>query len=516
MNLRWRLTLLYTALLLLALLGVGTLALLTMRQNLLRSVDAELSRVSEQVRSLNPGLLGRALPGGNPSLDAVLPDNFSLQEVGPLYPEYAMQLDWFPGLSLEQLQGLPAAELLPRRVILDQARLAPGAVFPLGAAELQALQESATRRYLTTLEVSDAAGQRPYRALLLLGSYSSAAPLDTLGGFSSGAVFIVATDLSATLGTLDNLRSILFVLGLLGVGIGGAAAYWLVGQALSPLRRVQRAAENISGQSLGLRVPVPETRDEVQALAASINEMLSRLETSFELQRRFTSDASHELRTPVTAISGHAGYLLRRTALEDSQRESIEIIRRESERLSGLITSLLELARSDGGALQLRREPVLTLPFLQDIAREFAPIAQAQGAAVLVGGEDLILEADADRLTQVMLNVVHNALKAGSTEVRLSSRALDGAEGGEVEFTVRDDGPGIPAEHLGNLFERFYRVEESRSRDAGGSGLGLAIVKGIVEAHGGHIELHSVVGQGTTVTIRLPRGELPGPDDDVA
>ena len=145
------------------------------------------------------------------------------------------------------------------------------------------------------------------------------------------------------------------------------------------------------------------------------------------------------------------------------------------------------------------------------------PLAQAQNAALHVSGSDDALEGDPDRLKQVIINLVSNALKAGATQVELSSR-LDTGEHGEegVRLSVKDDGPGIAPEHLEKVFERFYRVEESRSRDQGGAGLGLAIARTIVDAHGGQIWFESEVGRGTTVHVWLPRGQLALVDDDVA
>ncbi len=269
------------------------------------------------------------------------------------------------------------------------------------------------------------------------------------------------------------MRSLMLVLFVGGLIISSVGAYLLSGQALRPLRQVQRAAEQIGGQTLSARVPEPETRDEVQALALALNRMLERLEGSFEAQRRFTSDASHELRTPVTAISGHASYLLRRTNPNEGQRESLGIIRSEAERLTNLISSLLELARSDGGVMPLRRQPVLPRLLLGDIARELQPLAQAQNAALHVSGSDDALEGDPDRLKQVIINLVSNALKAGAAQVELSSR-LDTGEHGEegVRLSVKDDGPGIAPEHLEKVFERFYRVRRIAQPRSGRRGAG--------------------------------------------
>jgi len=179
--------------------------------------------------------------------------------------------------------------------------------------------------------------------------------------------------------------------------------------------------------------------------------------------------------------------------------------------------------------LQLRRQPVLSLLLMQDVARELRPLAQAQNTVLEASGQDVTFEGDPDRIKQVIINLVSNALKVGATTIRLSSAPETGpntlgsgmAEKGQkgqsgVRLWVQDDGPGIAQEHLAKLFDRFYRVEESRARDKGGAGLGLAIVKSIVDAHQGTIWIESVVGEGSTVNVWLPLGNLPDLDDDVA
>ncbi len=321
----------------------------------------------------------------------------------------------------------------------------------------------------------------------------------------TGAIIYLGRDLVREDQTLLAIRNIMLLIGLFSLlGLGGAA-YYLAGRALMPLRQVRKAAAGITGKTLGQRVPLPDTRDEVAALALTLNKMLDRLEGSFETQRRFTSDASHELRTPITAIGGHAGYLLRRTNPTEQQSESLNIIKNESLRLGNLVASLLELARADGGAVPLELQTMQAQAFLGDVAKEMRPIAQ--NATLEVTGEEISLLADPNRLRQVFINLIANALKAGSSRVVLQ---VDHAQEG-AHFMIADNGPGIAPEHLSKLFDRFYRVEESRSRDAGGSGLGLAIVKTIVDAHGGMIWVESEVGVGTQVHLVLPLEEEASP-----
>ncbi|WP_417323656.1 sensor histidine kinase [Deinococcus multiflagellatus] len=395
----------------------------------------------------------------------------------------------------------------------------------LSDSELERLINSPDGRLTLNRMVSVPANSQPVlmRLLVVLGPLRPPAPQEgeaeaEQGGASPAGPFsldapddesvslvYVARDLSTVQKLLEQLQNVVLVLFLAGLLTAGTGAYALAGQALQPLRRVQRAAERIGGQNLTERVPVPRTGDEVESLAMALNAMLGRLEGSFEAQRRFTSDASHELRTPVTAISGHASYLLRRTNPSGQQAESLRIIQRESERLTNLIASLLQLARSDSGALVITREPILAALFLFEITQELAPLAQAQGTALRTEGEDVTFEGDPDRLKQVLINLVSNALKAGAQTITLRSARL----ADEVRLSVQDDGPGIPADQLERLFDRFYRLEDSRSRDQGGAGLGLSIARGIVDAHGGRIWLESEPGAGTTAHVQLPIGNVP-------
>jgi signal transduction histidine kinase len=530
LTLRWRLTLLYTALLAFLLGLVAVAALLLMQRSLLGNVDSAISDSYRQFTSLVNQLgLDNPQSASQRDVDGLLP------RARVLFPNDVIQIedlvfydrDWLiqalgPAGTAEQRRE----NLTYVRRLMDSRRQVVAGLLPtqplrLSDAELTQLVESPGGRITLTREIQNAFGAQAdtpttYRVQVTLGpvqlDLSPTDPLALNAPPPSFAITYVGRSLAGvhdTVSTLQSVLALLFVTGLLMAGVG---AYVLAGQALRPLRQVRQAAERIGGQTLTERVPVPQTHDEVEALAGSLNAMLDRLESSFEAQRRFTSDASHELRTPVTAISGHASYLLRRTQPTGQQRESLGIIVRESERLTNLIASLLQLARSDSGVVNLTRQPVFSGLFLGEVARELAPLASGQNTALTAAGPDIPFEGDPDRLKQVIINLVGNALKAGAQNVTMSSSAEE--DGREVRLSVRDDGPGIPAEHLARLFDRFYRVEDSRSRDQGGAGLGLSIARSIVDAHGGRIWLESEVGRGTTAHVQLPVGNVPVLDDD--
>jgi len=540
MTLRGRLTLFYTALLAALLMVVAVAALALMQNSLIDDVDRDLASTYEQFTQLaeqlkpdltcavggaGSGLPGLGCTGASGEADA-LPQ---LSTTRYLFPDTGIQIERLPLYDRGTLQQALAAagDGAGRQALFQNLRqmAASQQTRPIGFAtpvqltdeELTRLIRSPEQRLIVGRQITDPYKKvsLPWRFLVVLGpvKLEPASALVPGQPRESFALAYFGRDLSPVNFTLAQLRRVILGLFLVGLITAAVGAYLLAGQALRPLRQVRQAAERIGGQNLGERVPVPGTGDEVQALAQALNAMLGRLEASFEAQRRFTSDASHELRTPVTAISGHAGYLLRRTSPNEQQRESLTIIRKESERLTNLIANLLELARSDSGALTLTRQPILAGLFLGEVAREFAPLAQAQGTELRVAGEDVTFEGDPDRLKQVIINLVSNALKAGAGHITLLSSTE--TNGQEIRLSVQDDGPGIPAEHLSRLFDRFYRVEDSRSRDQGGAGLGLSIVKGIVDAHGGRIWLESEVGKGTTAHVQLPVGNVPELDGDV-
>ncbi len=313
------------------------------------------------------------------------------------------------------------------------------------------------------------------------------------------AVTFVGVPSSTVAHTLDQLARNLVLTVLLAFLAFGAGVWLLSGRALKPLKRVTAAAARVSGRELSLRVPTPRSRDEIRDLAVSINHMLDRLQESFETQRRFTADASHELRTPVTAIVGHANYLLRRTHPSVEQSDSLTVIRREAERMAKLVNDLLELARADAG-FSIQLEPMNLVEVLEAVHMEVAPVAGDAVIEVNAPGPVTEVLGDEVRLKQVVLNLIHNALNAGAKHVFINQTR----ERQDVRLEVLDDGPGIPPDALPHVFERFYRVDGARSGRGNGSGLGLAIVRWIVQQHGGQVAVESRVGEGTVFTVTLP------------
>jgi len=313
------------------------------------------------------------------------------------------------------------------------------------------------------------------------------------------AAVLVGVPTSSVDATLDQLSydlSLAVVVAFLVFAIG----VWLLSrQVLAPVQRVTQAASRVSSRDLSQRVPMPRSQDEMRALAVSINHMLDRLQESFETQRRFTADASHELRTPVTAIVGHTNYLLRRTRPSAEQIDSLTVIRNEAERMAKLVNDLLELARADAG-FAINKEPMNLLEVVEAVRDELGPMYPNAAVRVACARPLVEVEGDPGRLKQVLLNLVLNALQAGASNVNVDL-SLDGRD---VRLEVLDDGPGIPSEAIPHLFDRFYRVDGARSTRGNGSGLGLAIVRWIVQQHGGSVEVTSRLGEGSVFSVTLP------------
>jgi heavy metal sensor kinase len=283
---------------------------------------------------------------------------------------------------------------------------------------------------------------------------------------------------------------------------GLAGGWWVAGHVLQPIGEISAAAEQIAGGDRARRISLQETGSELGQLATVLNRTFDRLDHAFARQVQFTADASHELRTPVSVILTQVQLALSRERSGADYRQSLGVCQRAAERMRSLINALLELARLDAGGFDL----TLTDCDLRRVADEalewVAPLAAQKGAVLRCSVEPVRLKADGAKLGQVMVNLLQNAVQhnARGVEVCLSVEPKEGC----VLLRVSDNGAGIPAEALPRVFDRFYRVDGSRSSATGGSGLGLAICKGIIEAHGGAIRVESKAGQGTEFQARLP------------
>ncbi len=296
---------------------------------------------------------------------------------------------------------------------------------------------------------------------------------------------------------------------LAGVGgiillFGLAGGWWLVGRAIRPIEDISATAVKISAGDLSQRINVAEAESELGRLATVLNSTFARLEAAFAQQQQFTSDAAHELRTPVSVMLTQTQTALNRERSGAEYRETLEACQRASQRMRKLIESLLELARLDAGQEQLKRLRFNLSQMTNDCVELVRPLANERGVKILSELAPLEITGDSERLTQVVTNLLTNAIQYNRPggEVRLKLES----QGGVAVLTVSDTGPGISTGDLPHVFERFYRGDKSRTVSNGNTGLGLAISKAIVEAHGGAIEVSSQPDVGTTFTVRLPAG----------
>jgi heavy metal sensor kinase len=316
---------------------------------------------------------------------------------------------------------------------------------------------------------------------------------------------VVGEPLSVIDEGLRRLRRDFFAGVPLALLLGSAGGYFLARKSLEPIASMNLQTQRITAERLSSRLDVSNERDELGQLAATIHDLLTRLEASFKEQQRFIADASHELRTPLAVLRGETEVALGKTRTIEEYQESLALINDEAERLSRIVEDLFTLARQpiDAPAI-LMKETLYLNDVISDCVRAAQVLALRKDLRLRMNFEspNLALDGDEELLKRMLLNLLDNAVKytpaGGEISVALAK------QNGNVHIVVRDTGIGIPESDQPRIFDRFYRVDKARGRALGGAGLGLSIVSWIVEAHGGRIELESLPGQGSTFTVELP------------
>ncbi len=288
------------------------------------------------------------------------------------------------------------------------------------------------------------------------------------------------------------------------LGAAAIAGHRMSRRILAPVQDMAARAAEITSSRLHEPLPVNGTGDELDHLAEVFNRTLARLDASFRQLRQFTSDASHELRTPLAAIRSIGEVGLHRDGAREDYRDLVGSMLEEVNRLTRLTDELLMISRGDSGAIRLNYTAVDVFELARETVTLLEPLAEEkQQRLVLTGGPHASIQADPVFLRQALLNVLHNAIKYSPLCATTSLR-VENEDAHSVAISVQDAGPGIAPEHASRIFDRFYRVDQGRSREAGGFGLGLAIAQWAVQAHNGSIGLSSVPGQGSTFRIVLP------------
>jgi signal transduction histidine kinase len=298
----------------------------------------------------------------------------------------------------------------------------------------------------------------------------------------------------------------LVLAGVIGAAIALVIARWVARGMTQPLRDMAQAAHRMETGDYSQRVST-ESRDEVGQLAVAFNRMSSELESLERLRRDLVANVSHELKTPISALRAHLENLL--DGVEEPDPETLQVMLAQSERLGRLVDELLDLSRLESGDVPLDRGSVELAPLVAEVLSEIEVARPERGVrlADAVPKDIPPVFADRERVHQVLFNLLDNAVRFTPEGGRVTVSAS--RHNGSVDVAVADTGPGIAPEDLPRVFERFYRVDESRSRDDGGTGIGLAIARSVVEAHGGTIWAESEPGRGSTFTFELPAASPP-------
>lgn len=421
------------------------------------------------------------------------------------------------------LAETPRIRLEPR--LRELLNVIPGYIWVLGreagdtvlynSADARQLDSATLDRVNLALREMRRTGA-PYQSVAVHGPGAMVEREETLPNGQQLRV-VAAVPLSAvSLSPLELLGAALVVLPfILALSIGGA--FLIAASATEPLERITREVVEISdGRSLHRRLHPEEGSAELVRLTVQLNEMIGRLETSFAALRRFTADASHELKTPLAVLRADVERAMHAPPGGTEQLIALEEALQETTRMADLVESLLTLARADEGRFDLMREPVELEPLARDVFETALILGEDAGLTVTMPVvNNCVVDGDRTRLRQLFLNLITNAIKytprGGEVELQLTATET------EATFTVRDTGIGIAAIDLPNIFDRFYRADRVRSRqgERSGFGLGLSISQWIAQAHGGSLTVQSRLHRGSTFTVTLPlSAEQPAPAPD--
>lgn len=466
-SLRFRLIFWYASLLMVCFGFLGVATYLSLRSSLINAVQETLLRRARQIAQLvsveaarqvesqiGPEIEARYSPGSNNRFVRVTRDNGRLVYLSSLPPDHGFDPAVVPG------NGWPG-----RGEAVHQVTVAHG------------------RQMLLT-----AHGVEPLSGVRYLVETGA-----TLDGVQSD---------------LRKWRAVLLAMLPVVAAIALGGGFLLVRQSLLPVDRIAATAERISSQNLSERLPVPQTGDELERLSLSLNRMIQRLETSFQYSRRFVADASHELRTPLTVLRGELETLAQEPNLTPAWRDRLGSTLEEVERLTSIVEGLFAISRLDAGEAATEWLVFDLAPLVTGTADQMALLADDKQIQVRCDAPTPVwIAGDRARMKQVVVNLLDNAIKYTQPGgmITLTVRALDA----KAVIEVADNGAGIPAEALPRVFDRFFRVDPTRSRERGGAGLGLSIVRSICAAHQGEVTVESAPGQGSRFRVTMPRLSVP-------
>jgi heavy metal sensor kinase len=478
-SLRFKLTLWYVLILGILLISFSSFLYFTLSKRLHRDVDNKLRSLAELIASESSSPLSKF---GFGNIDQALEASMNLKPIGKF------------------IQVLDESGKIGRKS--DNLR---DVQLPIS---LNALRNA--HRGLITFETDRSFGNAPLRIITF----------PVIENNRIARIVQVASSLEDVEDALNTLFIILMIAVPFALMVASLGGQFLANKALKPVDNITQTARMITSQNLNQRIKPLKVRDEISRLIETFNEMISRLDQSFRQIKQFSTDASHELKTPLTILKGEVEVTLRKKRMSDEYEQTLRSNLEEINRMSQIVDDLLFLSRADIGEIRLNKEKIDLTEILNEVVVQMNILAQAKNIRIETSNHhgDIHIFGDALRIRELFLNLIENGIKytegGGSIHITLTRENLphdksspDGIEGEQTEFVkiiVSDTGIGIAKEDQERIFDRFFRVDKARSRDQGGSGLGLSICKWIVEAHHGEITVESEIEKGSSFIVKLP------------
>jgi heavy metal sensor kinase len=478
-SLRFKLTLWYVLILGILLISFSSFLYFTLSKSLYRDVDNKLRSLAELIASESASPLSKF---GFGNIDQTLETSMNLKPIG----KFIQVLDESGNIGRKS-DNLKNVQL------------------PIS---LNALKNAS--KGLITFETNRSFENAPLRIITF--------PVSEKNHINK--IVQVASSLEDVEDALNTLLLILIIAVPLALLVASLGGQFLASKALKPVDHITQTARMITSQNLNQRINPPKVKDEISRLVETLNEMISRLDRSFRQVKQFSTDASHELKTPLTILKGEVEVALRKERVPHEYEQVLKSNLEEINRMSQIVEDLLLLSRADSGEIRLNKEDMNLNEILNELVAHMNVLAQSKNLRIETSNhhEEIHIFGDPLRIRALFLNLIENGIKyteeGGSIHILLTKDTLvqDGkqsgrAQGEQEEFVkviVSDTGIGIAREDQERIFDRFFRVDKARSREQGGSGLGLSICKWIVEAHRGKIEVESELGKGSSFIIKLP------------
>jgi heavy metal sensor kinase len=478
-SLRFKLTLWYVLILGILLISFSTFLYFTLSKSLHRDVDNKLRSLAELIASESSSPLSKF---GFGNIDQALEASMNLKPIG----KFIQVLDQ-SGKIGQKSDNLKNVEL------------------PIS---LNALKNAS--KGLITYETNRSIGDTPLRIITF----------PVVDNNHVSKIVQIASSLEEVEDALNTLLIILIITVPLALMVAILGGQFLAHKALKPVDNITQTARMITSQNLNKRIDPPKVKDEISRLIETFNEMISRLDQSFRQIKQFSSDASHELKTPLTILKGEVEVMLRKERTPQEYQQTLKSNLEEVNRMSQIVEDLLLLSKADIGEIRLNKENIDLTEILNEVVAQMDMLARSRRVHLFTSNhhQEIHIFGDALRMRELFINLIENGIKyteeGGSIHITLQKEypppvrnPSDWGEGEREKFVkiiVSDTGIGVAKEDQERIFSRFFRVDKARSREQGGSGLGLSICKWIVEAHQGEIKVESELGKGSSFIVKLP------------